>query len=154
MTTFKTKPPETRDDAKAYLQALAAHDYNVSAFSTATGIIRTGVYYHLRLCGQLLGRKVDINALRIEKTGIVPKSQRPPRPPKVTPGQEFDHLTAEEYHPPGTKVRGNSAWTCLCKCGVRKVVAQVDLLRGNSRSCGCRRGKRKIEPQKTENRGQ
>lgn len=49
-------------------------------------------------------------------------------------GEHFGKLTviqqAESY-------RGHSAWICECECGNIKTVSSVELLRGDTLSCGC-----------------
>lgn len=38
-----------------------------------------------------------------------------------------------------TSVKGHSAWTCLCDCGVTKVIRGELLFNGSATSCGCYR---------------
>jgi len=37
------------------------------------------------------------------------------------------------------EVREKHSWVCKCECGSKKIVTESNLLRGLSRSCGCRR---------------
>lgn len=41
--------------------------------------------------------------------------------------------------------RGHSAWECLCGCGKTKVVARPELVKGDTKSCGCLKRKRIAE---------
>ena len=35
-------------------------------------------------------------------------------------------------------------WLCVCSCGKRTVVLENNLKSGNTKSCGCQKGKRKL----------
>lgn len=37
----------------------------------------------------------------------------------------------------GNKHRTNAVWRCRCDCGKEKVAYSMNLLRGNTSSCGC-----------------
>lgn len=49
-------------------------------------------------------------------------------------GKQFGQLIAITYE---RKASGRSAWLCKCACGKEKVIGTANLLRGESRSCGC-----------------
>lgn len=49
--------------------------------------------------------------------------------------KRFGRLTVLRYA--GKKDRRNHLWLCRCDCGTEKVVIGGNLLRGNTRSCGC-----------------
>lgn len=53
-------------------------------------------------------------------------------------GRVFGKLTV--LGPAGT-VKGNSMWRCRCECGKETVVRGSGLRTGNTRSCGCLRGR-------------
>lgn len=48
---------------------------------------------------------------------------------------QFGRLRATEYC--GTDANKKSLWKCLCECGKTKIVTAQDLLRGDTKSCGC-----------------
>lgn len=50
-------------------------------------------------------------------------------------GQIFGQLTVEEYL--GRTPRNHAVWRALCTCGDRVVVKAVDVLSGDTNSCGC-----------------
>lgn len=54
-------------------------------------------------------------------------------------GQRFGKLTAIEP----TRERSDSSvkWRCVCDCGNEKLVSGHSLVRGDTKSCGCLRGK-------------
>jgi hypothetical protein len=56
-------------------------------------------------------------------------------------GKKFGQLTVIEYsHTKGAR----SMWRCLCDCGKEKIVNGHELVCGDTRSCGCLRGKLNI----------
>lgn len=59
-------------------------------------------------------------------------------------GRKFHKLTAVDRagFRIGAKCR-KTLWRCLCDCGREAIVAQVDLLSGGTKSCGCIIGKHK-----------
>lgn len=50
-------------------------------------------------------------------------------------GATFNYLTVLEL----AKVKDRAYWKCICKCGNTTVVAGNDLIRGTTKSCGCRK---------------
>lgn len=50
-------------------------------------------------------------------------------------GQRFGHLTAIRISPEHSK-RGHPKWICVCDCGTTKLINQLSLRNGRSRSCG------------------
>lgn len=50
-------------------------------------------------------------------------------------GQRFTRLTAVEFA--GMKGARGAQWLCRCDCGTAIYAITVDLLSGNTRSCGC-----------------
>jgi hypothetical protein len=50
-------------------------------------------------------------------------------------GQRFGLLTVIEIGPTASDRRSQSL--CLCDCGARKMIKNINLKRGNTRSCGC-----------------
>lgn len=64
--------------------------------------------------------------------------------PQNLAGQKFNKLTALERA--GFRTLSHcrkSLWKCRCECGVEVIVAQVDLVSGGTKSCGCLIGKHK-----------
>ena len=53
--------------------------------------------------------------------------------PKNLAGQTFGRLTVLQIDPD----KKRRSWVCRCRCGNEKSVAQKELLRGDTRSCGC-----------------
>lgn len=53
-------------------------------------------------------------------------------------GQRFGMLTVLRRGVP-TQKRG-AAWLCVCDCGRETTVHRTELVKGSTRSCGCRRG--------------
>lgn len=51
-------------------------------------------------------------------------------------GMQFDRLTVKEY---SHSVKGTSYWICLCSCGNTTTVSRQHLIKGDTKSCGCRR---------------
>ena len=51
-------------------------------------------------------------------------------------GQHFGKLVAL-FRVKTDKGSRKGAWLCQCECGNQKVVASLDLVSGNTRSCGC-----------------
>jgi hypothetical protein len=49
-------------------------------------------------------------------------------------GQTFNYLTALTYD------RTRHRWRCQCVCGAEKLVFSTALLRGDTKSCGCKKG--------------
>jgi len=72
--------------------------------------------------------------------GCLSKEGRPPET-DIT-DRKFGWLTALERiiveHPSGRK---EGRWRCVCGCGKEAVIPLVRLLNGNSKSCGCKRGR-------------
>jgi len=52
-------------------------------------------------------------------------------------GKTFGRLTVLERN--GSNPRGYAQWLCSCECGNQVTVASINLLHGNTRSCGCLR---------------
>lgn len=52
-------------------------------------------------------------------------------------GQRFGHLQVLKYA--GYSIREHAAWTCQCDCGTIKDIAGIDLQKGDTTSCGCKR---------------
>lgn len=50
-------------------------------------------------------------------------------------GQVFGRLTAISYD--GKDKSRHSKWSCICECGNELVVLGTNLLKGNTKSCGC-----------------
>lgn len=50
-------------------------------------------------------------------------------------GQRFGKLTAIE--PTAERRNGSVVWKCRCDCGSEKLVAAINLVVGNTKSCGC-----------------
>lgn len=58
-------------------------------------------------------------------------------------GRRYGRLTVQEPAPVRDFLSGRrSAWRCLCDCGAEAVVTTTALRSGNTRSCGCARGRR------------
>lgn len=58
-------------------------------------------------------------------------------------GQKFGELTVvgfkgSKVHPSGKR---STMWECECSCGKRVVILSVNLVRGNSKTCGCSRSR-------------
>lgn len=51
-------------------------------------------------------------------------------------GQKFGRWTVLERAEKHPKT-GSSMWLCRCECGTEKVVSELSLVRGESKSCGC-----------------
>jgi len=62
---------------------------------------------------------------------------------KSIKGQRFGKLIAIEYN--HTDKHGNACWLCRCDCGNESVVSRNDLLRGKTKSCGCKRHEKRFE---------
>jgi len=58
-----------------------------------------------------------------------------PRKAKDLTGQRFGRLTA--LGPTTKRASGKVVWECRCDCGNITYVNSRDLIRGNTRSCGC-----------------
>lgn len=59
-----------------------------------------------------------------------------PRPYDLS-GRQFGYWTVESYH--GSSLEGYGAvWVCRCICGIRRALTARYLLRGTTRSCGCK----------------
>jgi hypothetical protein len=92
-------------------------------------------------CGNLL--KVRGSYLKLGHTkscGCLVKEGRPPEV-DIT-GRKFGWLTAVErvmFHHPSGKKEGR--WRCVCDCGKEVVIPHSRLLTGNTKSCGCKRGR-------------
>ena len=50
-------------------------------------------------------------------------------------GLKFNRWTVLSHH--GSNKWGSRIWLCRCECGTERVVAQGDLKRGHTKSCGC-----------------
>jgi hypothetical protein len=61
-------------------------------------------------------------------------------------GQQFGYLTALRYE--GSDGR-KSFWRVRCQCGSEVVRVASELKKGNTRSCGCMRGRLRLERTKT-----
>lgn len=61
-------------------------------------------------------------------------------------GKKFGYLTAIQKD---TCVNKNARWICKCDCGNTISVESQKLRKGNTKSCGCQRGKIKIETMNT-----
>lgn len=59
------------------------------------------------------------------------------RPEIDLQGRIFERLTVVERLP--SEANGSHRWLCRCTCGDRVKTRGSDLLRGNTRSCGCLR---------------
>lgn len=57
--------------------------------------------------------------------------------PRDLTGQIFGRLTALRVAGPSEKSRSTRSWWCQCECGAHVAVASQELLRGESKSCGC-----------------
>jgi hypothetical protein len=57
------------------------------------------------------------------------------KPASKIEGQRFSRLTVIKRVWPNQ--RGNTRWLCACDCGNETTVTQVNLRRGDIRSCGC-----------------
>ncbi len=60
--------------------------------------------------------------------------------PKVNIGDRFGKLVIEsksEYDN-----YGNPRWHCKCDCGNNKIILGINLINGNTKSCGCKQGSR------------
>lgn len=64
-------------------------------------------------------------------------------------GQVFGNLTVISYI--GKRGPRHHYWTCHCNCGVIREVTSSNLIRGNTRSCGCLRIKISRERTTTHN---
>jgi hypothetical protein len=62
-----------------------------------------------------------------------------PRQPSDLSGRVFGHLTVLRRAPPQGKTRA-SCVECRCICGAVTIARTANLLSGNTKSCGCRRG--------------
>ena len=63
------------------------------------------------------------------------------RPIKDLTGQRFGALLA--LRPYSQRAEdGSIAWICRCDCGIEVAVSTKSLRRGESTSCGCRKGRR------------
>lgn len=58
---------------------------------------------------------------------------------KEKPGTRYGKLTIVREHP--ERASRYIAWVCLCDCGNTTVVTGGHLRSGNTKSCGCQRGK-------------
>ena len=54
---------------------------------------------------------------------------------KTLIGRKFGRLTVVEKT--NRKIRGIVVYKCKCDCGKTTVVSSVDLVTGNTKSCGC-----------------
>jgi hypothetical protein len=63
------------------------------------------------------------------------------RKPLDLTGQRFGRLLVGE-RAPDRHGHHRVAWHCLCDCGAEAVVTTTALRSGNTRSCGCGRGRR------------
>lgn len=52
-------------------------------------------------------------------------------------GQRFGRLTVIKRD--GTNKNGSATWLCKCDCGTEKVVCGRELVKGDTKSCGCSR---------------
>jgi hypothetical protein len=55
-------------------------------------------------------------------------------------GQKFDYWTVESRDAAKNGLR-ESYWICECKCGAVRSIRRSKLIRGESKSCGCKRAK-------------
>lgn len=58
-------------------------------------------------------------------------------------GQKFGHWTV--IAPADPYINGAKRYLCRCSCGTEKIVVASNLIRGLSKSCGCR-GKDRTQP--------
>ena len=56
-------------------------------------------------------------------------------------GKTFGKLTVIEYL--GKNQWQNSIWLCECECGGKKIALYQRLITGDTKSCGCLRGRKK-----------
>jgi hypothetical protein len=73
----------------------------------------------------------------LEKAGVFRLSR--PHVHELT-GQRFTRLLVIERA--GSNKHGFSLWKCICDCGNQRIVAAGELLRGDTKSCGCLRKER------------
>lgn len=77
----------------------------------------------------ICGEKRKINGYHLRK-GSYPKCKAK-NPPRIEAGKEYGWWTAVKYE-------GNELWTCRCRCGTVRQVRADSLVRGRSKSCGCK----------------
>lgn len=61
-------------------------------------------------------------------------------PRKEMKGRKFGELTVLRLHSSSRST--GSIWLCRCSCGKRTKVYGVNLRKGRTKSCGCRRGRK------------
>ncbi len=69
-------------------------------------------------------------------------SPRPSRPSQVVSGQQYHRWTVIAQGPDYASrfsPMGRRRWTCRCACGREKLISEVSLVKGTSKSCGCYR---------------
>jgi hypothetical protein len=71
-------------------------------------------------------------------TGPVPRKTRRTKLPPIEPGSVFVHLTAVRLV--GADKWGDSIWLCRCSCGKETETKANKLKRGETKSCGCKKG--------------
>lgn len=71
-------------------------------------------------------------------------------------GQTFYDLYVEKEAEPQQRKDGrfNRMWQCRCICGEKVILPTNSLTSGNSKSCGCRRSRKPINPRKRDLVGQ
>ena len=66
------------------------------------------------------------------------RSRKSPLPVDIT-GRQFGRLTALQFD--HRDKNGKAIWKCICSCGKETVVRYDSLISGNTKSCGCQKGK-------------
>lgn len=85
-------------------------------------------------CGNIhFSRPYSVTTGKIKSCGCY-KSELIENSFKDVTGQRFGRLVAVKYL---DKNKGYALWSCHCDCGNETIVRIYDLLRGNTRSCGC-----------------
>jgi hypothetical protein len=64
-------------------------------------------------------------------------------PLKDITGMRFDRLVALSLH--GRERFGRAIWLCKCDCGRGIIASSSNLMRGNTKSCGCLRDEKRID---------
>lgn len=64
-------------------------------------------------------------------------------PLKNIAGMRFDRLTVISVH--GREKFGRATWLCKCDCGKEIIVFSSNLIKGNTKSCGCLKDEKRID---------